>query len=423
MKSNAKSTGKSGGAAASKKAAGAGKVWSDAHGLGLRAETRERARKGLIACGDWAVRNQVRHAWPAWDANAGRFPYHVHLATDRFNLSTSWNTARTVQGLLGAWKVLGDARYLEAARWGLEYILSLQYFFPEEPRARGAFIEETPLGNHIGARDGMECTQALVNFHRLTGDGRALVRAEAFLDWLSGAYESADWPMNYTYFLPEWKSSKGDAHTDFIFMCGAIPLLQFAELTGAKKYGALGLKFADTILKKYQAADGSFRLDRHYKSHHMPKEGDSTVFNDDGAGAALICAWRYSREKKYLDAAVAYADWWLGQDLNVLPGNFAMPLCLSLTIADVARATGEKRFLEFLERLAPTVFKLQVVRDERPLIAGAFLGEDMADVYRAGAEKGDFISLRSVSYGLIALGKLAAGGAKDWNLAYSGFGW
>jgi hypothetical protein len=26
---------------------------------------------------DWAARNQIRDAWPAWDANKGRFPYHI----------------------------------------------------------------------------------------------------------------------------------------------------------------------------------------------------------------------------------------------------------------------------------------------------------------------------------------------------------
>ena len=125
--------------------------------------------------------------------------------------------------------------------------------------------------------------------------------------------------------------------------------------------------------------------------------------------------------RKYLDAAVANGDWWISRG-DKLPDTFTVPSVLVVILADLARATGEKRFTDFIEALADRFFALQIQRDERPLVKGAFRGEDMAEDYRKGSSSADFISLRSTAYGLLALGKLAAGNARQWNPAYSGFG-
>src|SRR5262245_59404432 len=102
--------------------------WETDAGLVLPQTIRDQARSGLLQVAAWAARNQVRHQWPRWSANAGRFPYHVHLPTNDHFLSTSWNTARMVQGLFSAYLVFRDPDYLLAAEGGLEYIKSIQYF-------------------------------------------------------------------------------------------------------------------------------------------------------------------------------------------------------------------------------------------------------------------------------------------------------
>jgi hypothetical protein len=43
------------------------------NGLELDGATRQNARHGLKAVGDWATRNQGRHHWPFWSADTGRF--------------------------------------------------------------------------------------------------------------------------------------------------------------------------------------------------------------------------------------------------------------------------------------------------------------------------------------------------------------
>ena len=155
--------------------------------------------------------------WPKWDANAGRFPYHVHLGTNEHFLSTSWNAARTVQGLLSAYQALGTPAYLEAAERGLAYVNTLQVFTPEFPHARGAFIEETPLGDHVAARDGMECAQALLAHHVRTGNRVSLQRAEAFLDWLVKEYHSPCWPNGYFYLTDARNPGKMTGNARFIY--------------------------------------------------------------------------------------------------------------------------------------------------------------------------------------------------------------
>ncbi|MCE9616163.1 MAG: hypothetical protein K8T26_17965 [Lentisphaerae bacterium] len=398
-------------------------AWNDRTGLSLAATSRARARAGLKAVADWAVRNQVRQGWPKWDANTGRFPYHVHLVTNEYFLSTSWNTARTVQGLLAAYQVLGDAAYLEAAERGLDYVKSLQVFTPEFPHARGAFIEETPLGDHTAARDGMECAQALLAHHAATGNRVSLQRAGAFLDWLDKEYHSRCWPMGYFYLTDARKPGTLTGNIRFIFSAGAIPLVQGAVFTGKRRYVThVAVPMLEEMLEQHQRADGAFEYRAPGADHHVPIPGDPTVYNDDGVGVALLCAWRATGRKRYRDAAVAYGTWWLTRDLAALPPTYAMLPSLGIFMTDLARATGDAAYARFLDAIADRIFSLQILRDERPLVAGAFRGEDMAPRYRAGSDAGDFISLRSTSYGLIVLAKLAAGNVREWGPSYSMFG-
>ena len=99
---------------------------------------KKRSRTALCRAADWLVVNQVRNTWPAWDANTGRFPYHILIDPVKRSkkpqvLSTCWKTSRTIQGLYSAYSVTGKEKYLDAAETGLCYIKSLQYFDPAFP--------------------------------------------------------------------------------------------------------------------------------------------------------------------------------------------------------------------------------------------------------------------------------------------------
>ena len=256
-------------------------AWDEKKGLSLAKGMREKARSGIATAADWAARNQIRHQWPKWNANAGRFPYHVHLSTHEIMWSTSWNTARTVQGLLSAYRVLGDAKYLEAAEWGLAYVKSLQVFAPEHPQARGAFIEETPLNDHVGPRDGVECTQALVAHYFETGNKTSLMRAGEYLDWLIRMTEEGIWPTSYVYILPEWEPQTVQIEYAWCTYAAAIPLVQYAKAAGEKKYVKWAEHFAGLILDLLDK-DGAFRMKSDW-GHHTSKD-DRALYNDDGLG-------------------------------------------------------------------------------------------------------------------------------------------
>ena len=399
------------------------KAWNDRTALKLSGTVKQRAAKGLQAAADWAVRNQVRHVWPRWNANAGRFPYHVYLPVDDAFLSTSWNTARTVQGLLTAWQVTGTREYLEAAQRGLAYVKSLQVFSPEHPYFRGAFIEETPQSDHAGPRDGIECAQALMAHYFATRDETSLLRAREFLDFLLRVMKADDWPSGYIYLSTRRGAACGGDMTAFIFAVGAIPLVQAARVLNRPAYITQGASpLVRFVLDNLLDTDGAFRPRTAAQSHHVREGGDPVVLNDDGVGVAILSAWKATRRRAYLEAAVANGDWWIRQDFEKLPAVFAMPTCVAIFLADLARATADTRYTDFLEDLADRVFQLQIPRDDRPLVAGAFRGEDMASSYRAGSSPADYVSLRSVSYGLLALGKLAARNAGQWGPSYSAFG-
>jgi hypothetical protein len=332
-----------------------------------------------------------------------------------------------VQGLLSAWLVGRDPAHLYAAELGLEYVKSIQYFGPEHPASHGLFLAETPLSNHAGPRDGIECAQALLAHHLVTGDNASLIRARAFFDRLLAMMENGAWLDNGHNIIPRLKPvqflvdsgaprSVVERWCDFV---AALPLLQLAMATRETRYTAAATQFGGFILEHLCHPDGSIRAKN---GGHHSSSPEGFLDNDDGIVLALVALWKHTGGRKFLDAAVANADWWLARERR-LPANYSTLPLLTLIMADLSRATGEARFARFLNEHAAALFELQIVKDERPLIAGAFLGEDMASHYRRGSVAEDFISLRSTSYGALALGRLACGNDSEWNPAYSAFDW
>ncbi|GMV82455.1 MAG: hypothetical protein AMXMBFR7_36390 [Planctomycetota bacterium] len=401
-------------------------VWSNDGGLALPSEIKAKAREGLSLVAHWAARNQVRHRWPHWSANTGRFPYHVHLPSGDHFWSTSWNTARMVQGLISAYLILKEPEFLYAVECGIEYIKSIQFFGPEAPEARGYFLAETPVSEHAGSRDSIECVQALLAHYYLSKDPVSLQRAQAYLDTFVANLDNGTWPEGPMVVLPRLKPSHfiplPRARRTLVqrwcdFVC-AQPLLQLAAITGDVKYLKAANTLGDCILTHLCKHDG--RICAKDSGHHTSSP-DGALDNDDGIVLALLALHRVTGRNCFLDASVANAEWWMRRE--TLPPNFTTLSVLMMIMADLARTSGETSFADFIAKRAPEFFALQVRREERPLVAGAFRGEDMAHHYRQGSSAADFISLRSTSYGALALGRLACDCGRDWNPAYSAFGW
>jgi len=128
-------------------------------------EIRNRARKAVLLGAEWLAGNQVRHSWPYWTADAGRFRSVVHISKPKPQSLNSicWNTARGAQALLSAYKLERDEFILETARLALEYVKTCQIFCPELTRHHGACREETPQCPYIASRDTVEAVQAFTN--------------------------------------------------------------------------------------------------------------------------------------------------------------------------------------------------------------------------------------------------------------------
>jgi len=382
------------------------------------------ARRSIALAADWAVRNQITDSWPAWNANKGRLPYHAYIDPARRARhpqmwSTCWKTARAAQGLYCAHRITGRAEHLQAAERALDYVATLQIFDPECPDFRGSFREDSPQGPHIASRDGVEAVQGFIAGHLASGGTRHLLRASEGADFLLRAEKKGWWPFGVAWPHQE-RVKPQDA---FCFAVGALIFAQLHALTGRSAYRARALAWTDDALAKHVRADGAVGAEQLSGDpiHGVSQGPYAGVYvNDDGVGVTLLSAYAIGRQRRHLDAAVRWADWWL-RVAGPPPKLAAHPAAL-LFLSDVYRLTGDARYLAKIEELAQATLALQC-RARDPLLHGAFIGEDMAQVYDKRSKPEDYVDLRITSYALIALAKLAARTPAQWGCAYSCYGW
>ena len=239
------------------------------------AKLKAAAKRSLKLAADWAVRNQVTDAWPFWDANRGRFPYHVLIdrkrrAASKPMWSTCWKTARTVQGLYSAHAVTGKRAYLDAAERGLDYVATLQFLEPGYERYHGAFREDSPQGPHLAYRDGIEAIQALISGYLATGSERWLRRAVIGADWSLRTFRRRDFPVWLIFPLEGRETSLGWGSA-WCFLAGAIVFAQLAVITGRKEYVTRGAApMARRILRNNVLPSGALGIQPEHaqKTHH-----------------------------------------------------------------------------------------------------------------------------------------------------------
>ncbi len=387
---------------------------------------RRRAARGVTQAADWAVRTQVRDQWPAWDANKGRFPYHILIdpaqrARHPQMWSTCWKTSRAAQGLYCAHLLTGRPEYLESANRAMDYVATLQIFDPGLEAYRGAFRENSPLGPHTATRDGIEAAQGFLAGYLVTKNERYLRRAVEGAEFLLRAMKLGWWPISLTWPLEDRRQGK-----DYFFQnVAALVFAQLYALTGERRYLTRGVvPLADNLLKHVRP-DGALGVtDATHSSHHIiatpGRQLTGVYMNDDGVAVTLLAAYAVTRKAKYRDAALGSADHW-ARITEPLP-LFAAPAAVSLLLADAYRLTGDARYLPKLRELTERTLDLQC-QSRDPFIRGCFIGEDMATIYDKRSKPADYVDLRITSYALIALSKVAAHKSAQWGCAYSCFGW
>ncbi|MFH0919356.1 MAG: hypothetical protein V1913_03265 [Fibrobacterota bacterium] len=397
----------------------------------LPAALKKRCIEAVRLGAQWHKANQVRHAWPHWTADAGRFnsSFNLRHPENPPMKSICWNTARGAQACLSTYKLTGDADALETARFALEYDKSCQIFSPEYARHRGACFEETPQSDHIAARDTVETLQGFINYYAITKDPVALERALAAADWFTGLYlERKLYPNGYIWIKDNDRGSVNNDFSRIMFASAAMAFLQLDALTGTPRYAEKVPDVMDWVIENSLEKDGAMKIhDGTDVGHHATSSGPlaGCFTNDDGTGVAIIAAARVTGLAKYREAAERYGRWWLR--LNQMPATHASIPAGLLLLLDFYRYTGNKAYVEKSAAYIEKVLELQHSEPARALAHGGFKGHDMTGKrehdYFMNTPGDEIISHRTTMYAMFALAKAAAENDKEWNLAYSAFGW
>jgi hypothetical protein len=362
--------------------------------------------KAALAGCRWFVRTQTRSVPPDDDANRGRYIYNVYLPGLKATHGLVWTQARAVMCLLTAWERTGKPEYLQSAEEGIFSIKILQGMDRRKHLTFGAFYEETLHSTFSYPRDACEGAEALLHWHRATGDADSLYRAELFFKWIEReairVYPEFGWwiagRVNFT------GQPAPDTHPlSCESGCGTI-FAHAYDITGNRKYRNWSVKTADQILKRYCPADTGPMKDntsgKKKKDHHSDAVG--TIFNDDGAGVSLLNAYRLTRGQEYLEAAIRVADYFTAHwQKNPLFSGLGSIANFLLETDAIRKQDGYRVAAEDIGR---RILKLQM-SSAHPM-RGGFRGEDEDVSSYHGGSKTDYITTRVTAYSALTLFKL-----------------
>jgi hypothetical protein len=319
--------------------------------------------------------------------------------------------------LLAAWERTGKSEYLESAENAIFCIKTLQGMDKRNPRTYGAFHEETLRSIFSYPRDACEGAEALLQWHKATGDADSLYRANFFFKWIER--EAIKIYPKFGWWIAGRVNFDGSpVAKDHPFSCesgcGTIFAHAF-DVTGNRKYRQWSIKIADQIAKWYcQDSVAPMRdtfCGKKHMSHHATADG--TLYNDDGAGVSLLNAYRLTRQPEYLEAAVRVADYfnthWPENQLFSGIGSLAN----FLLETDAIRKRNDYR--SSIEHMGRKLLKLQLSTPGHPM-RGGFRGEDENTSGYYGGAKTDYITTRVTAYSVLTLFKTEGA---VWPLGYS----
>lgn len=364
--------------------------------------------KAALAGCDWFVHSQTLQQPPNWDANHGRFIYNRHIATGTSTMGLVWTQARAVMCLLAAYEHTGKQAYMECAERGIGYALSLQDLDRRFPLTYGAFHEETVFSPFSYPRDAIDMADALLQWHRATGDPEALYRAELFFDWFK-----RNALVVYPSFGPWVKASvrfdqtpvRDRLNRPVACEMGCPTILAHAyAVTGKERYRTWALKIAESTLKNFfpYAKGPLAEPPRGKDSHHTGRDG--IIYNDDGGTVSLLNAYKLSGRQRYLDAAIQVADFYCAYD-QTIPIVSGLGSITNLLI-ETHGVTGASQYRDHALRYLRALCKHQVKAGAKS-VKGAFRGEDEGGSgYVKGAGNLDFVTTRVTAYAVLALFKV-----------------
>jgi rhamnogalacturonyl hydrolase YesR len=382
-------------------------AWSETDTM-LTEEKKKEFYDAAMLVADWMESNQNDRIQ---SADHGRFVAALEVADPEDPYySCNWMTGAAMMGMLMAYHRTGEAKYLEAAGRGGQYLLTLQILDPRESRFEGAFREDTPQYTWCYPRDGLTAAWALLWLYEETGEEEFLYRVNLFNQWFLEQAMKKGWPAWEFYF-----HDKEPVYLQGSFHGGdGAYFYDYYRVTGDDSLSERGLRFiADYSMEKFVMPDGEVKVI--YDAEAGKYIEDGTTFdgmqkmhrhNDDFMSITLLAAYARWGEQKYLDRAEAYARWLISEQRP--DGGFGNPDVPPAAatgpnvLADLYRITGKKEYLEAAVKGAEYLLTQQETESDDPRLKGGFYG------YGGGWSVGSrsTLNIRTSAYALIALLKL-----------------
>jgi hypothetical protein len=398
--------------------------------MGKNPVTRKDAKTYLeraLKAADWFVNAQIKCPRP-WQADHGRFLYYYYMPEKKEVPGLNWTHGRAMFVLTDAFRATGDRRYVESMELGARYVRALQPLDPYYPITYGAIREEIPQAPHGGMLDGAQAASGLLMLHTCTGHWDYLRRGRAFGEFLLRTWRPDVGLASSVRFYPTEQVRYASRNAHAIHHVTAIPLWHLFCLTGEGQFLPPLIDAANRLLE-CQRPDGAFNyvpdvsgIDQVPFNHHWGLgEGDQRFIlrNDDGMVVVIQAAWLVTKDRKYLDSLVAYADWTIENEPHERPYNaFGIQ---ATNVLDVGKMAEKDYSAWVLDHLEQHCLSKQALGTGDPKAEGGFRGEDEeghAGIFGGAAL--DYVPTRNTCYmaGLLfrLSGKGAGAGFSVWGV-------
>ncbi len=363
-------------------------------------------RRALKAA-DWFVNAQIGAERP-WMSDHGRFLYYYFIPGQCHVPGLNWTHGRALFVLTEAFRLTGKRAYMDSMELGARYLCALQPLDPWWPVSHGSIREEIPQSSRGGILDGAQAASGFLMLYLVTRNPDHLRRGRAFCDLMLRTWRpDVGFAANVTYDPDHVEYLAPEAPGYCIHQASAIPLWHLHRITGEGQYTPPIIDAADRILQ-CQRADGAMRLCREADAladipfnHHWglgeTKEEKALLRNDDAMAVVVEAAYMITRDRRYLDALVRYAEWIQANEPHVLPYNaFGVQ---AATVFDVGKLAGKDYLPWILDNLRKHCLGLQATGTGDPRAEGGFRGEDEeGDAGIFGGDALDYVTTRTTCY-------------------------
>ena len=395
----------------------------------LSAKDRAVYLKRALLAADWFVNSQIKSE-RVWMGDHGRFVYYYYMPGKKHVPGLNWTHGRALFTLSEAYAITGEKRYLDSMELGARYMRALQPLDPYYPVTHGSIHEEIPQSVSGGLLDGAQAASGFLMLYQVTKNPDYLRRGRAFCDFLVRTWRPDVGLARAVKYHPDSVDYYRESDLYFcVHQATAIPLWHLYKLTGEGQYLPIVLDAADRILG-CQRDDGGIYFNAHKDSietvpfnHHWglgaTQDEKCLLRNDDAIVVVVQAAYEVTKNPKYLDALVRYAEWTMKNEPHVRPYNaFGVQ---ANNVLDIGKMAGKNYLPWVLDHLKKHCLDLQALRTGDPRAEGGFRGEDEeGDTGIFGGKALDYVPTRNTCYmaGLLyrLSGKGTGAGFSVWGI-------